>query len=77
MLRHRVQAEIGKALGALLDISFVSEQDKEVCIVRVKPSPREVWIKDGGQQELFVRTGNQTVKLSNRETTEYIKHRWA
>jgi len=66
----------GRHLGHLLEVKFFSRDDKEICLIAVKPSPAPIWIKYGQEPEFYVRSGNQTKPLNKKETTEYVKWRW-
>lgn len=76
-LRNLIHAEIGGALGNLVDVCFQSRDGKDACMVPVQPGPKPVWVTHGGKREFYLRTGNQTRPLDSKETTEYVKMRWS
>ncbi|KKK88110.1 hypothetical protein LCGC14_2746480, partial [marine sediment metagenome] len=67
---------VGAALGQLVDINFGSKNNKDVCVVSVQKSPSPIWTNKDGNNYLYLRSGNQTKPLDNKETAEYIKIRW-
>lgn len=68
---------IGKDLSVFLQIIFHQIEEKDVCRVLVKPSPKAVFVTEGKDECLYIRTGNSTRLLSTREAIEYCKIRWA
>jgi CheY-like chemotaxis protein len=76
LLMSLVLEACGKDCAPLLKVAFHRVDDQEVCQVRVKPSPKPVFVRDEKGEHLFVRTGNSTRLLSTREAIEYCKLRW-
>lgn len=67
----------GKECSPLIQTVFHQIEDKEICRITVKPSPKPVFVKDEkGGENLFIRAGNSTRLLSTREAIEYCKIRW-
>jgi ActR/RegA family two-component response regulator len=67
----------GKECSPLIHIFFHLLEDKDICRIAVKPSPKPVFVTDErGGENLFIRTGNSTRLLTARETVEYCKIRW-
>ncbi|MBI1817277.1 MAG: hypothetical protein HYR72_20080 [Deltaproteobacteria bacterium] len=46
------------------------------CRVAIQPSPRPVFIKEGDEEHLYIRSGNSTRRLTSKETVDYCKTRW-
>lgn len=67
----------GKDSSLFIHITFHQIQDKDVCRVVVKPSPRPVFVSEDKAEHLYIRTGNSTRLLSTREALEYCRNRWA
>jgi len=66
-----------KDVSRLIEIDFHDIEAKDVCRVRVAPSPRPVFVKEGSTNEVFyLRMGNSTRPLKPREFYEYSKVRW-
>lgn len=66
----------GKDSSPLIQIFFHLIDNKDICRIIVKPSPKPVFVKDDKGEHLFIRTGNSTRQLSTREAIEYCKIRW-
>jgi hypothetical protein len=66
----------GKDSGFLFQVYFHKMDNKDVCQVVVKPSPKPVFVKEGNQHVLFVRMGNSTRELDSKDTFGYIMMRW-
>ena len=67
---------LGKETSSLLHIAFHNIQDKDLCVVTVKPSPKAIYVREGNAENLYIRTGNSTRQLTSREAVEYCKQRW-
>jgi predicted HTH transcriptional regulator len=67
----------GKDASLFIHITFHQVQDKDVCRVIVKPSPKPVFVSEDKAEHLYIRAGNSTRLLSTREAIEYCKSRWA
>jgi hypothetical protein len=70
-----------KDLSPYLRMSFHSVDGKQICRLVAEPAPRAVWVgekdKDGVETEnLYVRAGNSTRRLSTKEAIEYSKARF-
>lgn len=76
-IRNLCERDIGRELGQLINIRFLSRSGKEICVVTIQPSPRPVWIREKGEEEFYLRIGNRTSPLSKREIAEYIRMRWS
>ena len=59
-----------------LGITFHSIDGKDLCRVAIQPSPRPVFIKDGTDEHLYIRTGNSTRRLTTKEAIEYARNHW-
>ena len=68
---------VGKDCSLFIHITFHQIQDKDVCRVVVKPSPKPVFVSEDKSEHLYIRTGNSTRLLSTREALEYCRNRWA
>ena len=55
---------------------FESTKGKYVCVVRVRASPRPVFLNKGNKNEFWVRMGNSTRELDVRSATRYIQEKW-
>ena len=75
-LMSRIVQAFGKDCAPLIRITFHRLQGKDVCDIKVSPSPKPVFFKDEKGEHLFVRTGNSTRSLTTREAIEYCRIRW-
>jgi FixJ family two-component response regulator len=66
----------GKDCSPLIQITFHTVSEEDVCQISVKPSPRPAFVKDEKGEHLYIRAGNSTRLLSTREAIEYCKIRW-
>jgi predicted HTH transcriptional regulator len=55
-----------------IDISFVTLEDREICVVNVDQGPRPAYLEHQGEQEFYVRQGNRTIPLEPKQQAEYI-----
>lgn len=74
-------ADFEKLGGGSIAVSFHQSEDKDICEVVVRPSPKAVFFisneKEGVDEEFFfVRTGNSTNRLLIADAVEYIRTRW-
>jgi CheY-like chemotaxis protein len=67
----------GKDSSLFIQITFHQIQDKDVCRIKVKPSPKPVFVSEDKAEHLYIRAGNSTRLLSTREAIDYCKSRWA
>jgi Putative DNA-binding domain len=72
LLAHR----LGKELVPLISVSFVTVDGKDVCWVRVEPSPKPVYVEEENSVKFYARLGNTTQPMNPKEMTQYISIRW-
>ena len=75
-LTNQISSKIGNAFLGFIDISFYIMEKKEVCKVKVTRSSEPAFFREGGRQEFYVRTGNNSRLFSMSEALDYIKERW-
>ncbi|MGI8826221.1 MAG: RNA-binding domain-containing protein [Chloroflexota bacterium] len=80
-LRNLLNREFGSDSAPLVEIALHAIDYKHVCEVRVGPGRRPYTLieqgKDGQKkQQLYIRTGNQTVTLGMEEALRYFADRW-
>ena len=59
-----------------LDIRFEEINNKEICLISIKPSLKPVFLMSGEKSEFCVRIKNSTRQLNVKEATEYIQEHW-
>ncbi|MCD6119895.1 putative DNA binding domain-containing protein [bacterium] len=66
----------GKDISSSIGIAFHWIEEKEICAVTVKQSPRPVYVKDGNDEKFYIRAGNSSRQLNVSEAVRYIKQNW-
>ena len=74
----RLNAAINKMLGIdlrqYISVEFQKNSNsKEVCIVKVAPSPEPVFVNDNSKCEFFIRSGNSLQLLNVDEFYKYAQ----
>ena len=75
-LMNMLTDRLGRSASSLVDVVFGQLGGCEVCRVVVQPSPTEVYFRDGGSEDLFIRAGNSTRKLKTSEAVKYHQQRF-
>lgn len=76
-LANEVRERLGAAVAGQLDIRLLQVTGRWVCVVRVPPSARPVFMVTGREQrELIVRSGTTTHSLDIEQAHDYIQSRW-
>jgi hypothetical protein len=76
-LMTAVATKLGADACRSVHIVFHVVEGKEVCRVMVTPMTRPVYVKDGDNPKLYVRTGVLTRELNVQEAIDYTSSRWA
>lgn len=64
---------IGPGLRRLVKLTFKHYfYNKMVCLVSVEPSSKPVYLKNGSNEDFYIRTGNVTTPLKMSEVTAYL-----
>jgi type III restriction enzyme len=76
-LMNLVHASYGKDISPFIHVRFHGVNDRDVCQIDVGPVNRPIFVSDDkNQQQLYIRTNNQTVGLSLEEAWNYSRMRW-
>jgi hypothetical protein len=67
---------LGRVNRPLVSIRYEKVDDKDIVVVRVKPSPHEVFLKIEDKEKFYIRSGNTSQELDISEATQYIKEHW-
>lgn len=67
-----IKTAIGVEYLKYIRFTFESINSKDVCLVTVVSSNKPAYLKYKGNEEFFVRTGNNTSPLSIKEAQDYI-----
>jgi uncharacterized membrane protein YeaQ/YmgE (transglycosylase-associated protein family) len=70
---------LGSGAATAVAIEFDSIAGNDVCLIRVPPAPRPVFLRPAKQRgaEFVVRVGNSTRQLAGQELVEYAVSRWS
>ncbi|MBE9592947.1 MAG: ATP-binding protein, partial [Proteobacteria bacterium] len=67
---------LGKEFRHLVTAFFEDINEKSVCKVEVKPSPKPVYLRRDKGSEFYIRAGNSSQPLDMEEANEYISMHW-
>jgi hypothetical protein len=75
-----INNSLRNALGNPMVASSVTAElcdidERTVCRVMVKPALHGAWCEIDGNDVFYVRNGNQTVKVRNRDVADYLATR--
>lgn len=76
VLMTTVATKLGGDACRSVQTVFTRAADKDVCRVIVAPAHRPVYVKDGENPKLYVRTGVSTRELNVQEAINYTAARW-
>jgi predicted HTH transcriptional regulator len=76
-LRNLVAAQIGRHISNhSIETAIVPHEEKDVCVVRVSPSPTPVYVGEGRTRAFYLRVGPATQELNVEETVAFCRKRW-
>jgi hypothetical protein len=76
-LRQLVTTQIGRDVSNLcVETEIIPWENKDVCVVRVSPSPTPVYVGDGKAKAFYLRVGPSTQELNVEETVTFSRERW-
>ncbi|OGZ22642.1 MAG: hypothetical protein A3A08_01065 [Candidatus Nealsonbacteria bacterium RIFCSPLOWO2_01_FULL_41_9] len=73
---HVFQSMLGPRFRQFVRLNFERVDGKDVCVVQIRPSDSQVYLKQNNTEEFYIRTGNTTSALTMSEAQDYIKSRW-
>ena len=76
VLMTAIATKLGGDACSAVQVVFHSLDGKDVCRVMVAPMHRPVYVKDGDDPKLYVRTGVSTRELNVQEAINYTSVRW-
>lgn len=71
-----IKQNIGKRYLSLIYSEFILVEEKNVLKVECKKSKKPVFLKQGKEEEFYVRAGPSTTKLNGSELLDYVKRRF-
>lgn len=69
-------AMIGPEYRQFLELVIIKVEDRDCCLVKVKPSNKPAYLKLDNGEEFYIRTGNGTASLKLSEVASYIDSHW-
>jgi hypothetical protein len=75
-LMTAITTKLGGDACHVVQMVFHSLESKDVCRVIVAPAHRPVYVKEGDNPRLYVRTGVSTRELNVQEAISYTSARW-
>lgn len=76
-LTNLLAHHLGKELVPQVHVNFVAVEKKDICWLRVEPSPKPVYVDEDNDIKFYARLGNTTQPMNPKEMTQYISMRWA
>lgn len=75
-LDNLLQNYFGNSVHALLTTQLVAFEGRTVAVINVRSSDKEMWLKNGGTDEFYIRRTASSVALSPKEAVEYINSKF-
>jgi len=76
-LRNLLAAQIGRDISNLcVETAVVMQEGKDVCVVRVSPSPTAIYVGEGKTKAFYLRVRPATQELNVEETVAFCRERW-
>jgi hypothetical protein len=76
-LVNLVRDRVGAQLLMYVHPRFEDREEKRVLVVECWPANSAVFVKEGGAEKFYVRTGAATTELSPSQTQDFIKRRFS
>ncbi len=76
VLMTAIASKMGADACRSVQMVFHSLEGKDICRVMVAPMERPVYVRDGDDPKLYVRTGVSTRELNVQEAINYTSVRW-
>ncbi|OGY59141.1 MAG: hypothetical protein A3H06_01395 [Candidatus Colwellbacteria bacterium RIFCSPLOWO2_12_FULL_44_13] len=67
---------LGAQFRHFVQLRFELVDDKEICLIDVRPSTKPVYLKFDNTEEFYIRTGNSTSPLKMSEVATYVSIHW-
>jgi hypothetical protein len=71
-LHDKIGSTMEDRFNDFVDVSFVTIDGEDVCVVKVDHGPKPAFIDDQGEQKFYLRQGNRTIPLDPKQQAEYI-----
>ncbi|MDO8601052.1 MAG: putative DNA binding domain-containing protein [bacterium] len=73
---HIFQSMLSPRFRQFVKINFERINGRDICLIEVRPSDQQVYLKQNNAEEFYIRTGNTTSALTMSEAQDYIKSHW-
>ena len=77
LLISKISTSIGNYYLPFVDIKVHNLLGKDLCQVDVSPSDKPAYLTNKGNQEFYVRTGNNSRPFKVSEVAQYVAKHWA
>lgn len=71
-----IENNLGLNIIEHINITFEEKDGKYVCLVKIKPSPEPIFVESQKKQYFYLRAGNTTKPLDNKQQFKYINRHW-
>lgn len=71
-LSNLLEARLGVNALSLIQIDFESIDDRDICVVTADPSTFPVYVREGDEEQFYLRTHNATRPLEVSKAMDYI-----
>lgn len=75
-IRQLIKSNIGINFMKYIKISFVNIDGKFICFIKILPSDKPVYVKNGETEDFYIRNGNTTNSLTIKEAVIFINDRF-
>jgi hypothetical protein len=75
-LRQVLSDGLGAEFSYLVRSKYETADDATVAVLQVEPSPKPVYVGNGGSSEFYIRVGTSTKPLDMQASHDYIKMHW-
>ena len=75
-LSNLLEARLGVNALPLIRIDFESIDGRDVCVVSVDPSTLPIYVREGDEEQFYVRTQSSTRPLNLSEAKQYMDRRF-
>jgi len=72
IMKHSLESYLkNKVIFDYLTLDFPIIEGKEICMIKVAPTPLPIFVSDGDKQDCYVRVDNESKPYSYDEFIEY------
>jgi hypothetical protein len=71
-------AQIGRhIINQCIEMAVVPHEEKDVCVIHVRPSPTPIYVGHGRTMAFYLRVGPATQELNLAEAVAFCRKRWS